>query len=95
MSIQKVSNIYTPSMSESINIKKRTLKIHRKEADKEMKVNDEDDLLLESGITDFWVLNSSYMQLIITTEMKNMNNNELLTAIQMNFKNFNDFNIND
>ena len=53
MSIQKVSNIYTPSMSESINIKKRTLKIHRKEADQEMKDNDEDDLLLESGITDF------------------------------------------
>ena len=60
-----------------------------------MKDNDEDDLLLESGITDFWVLNSSYKQLITTTEMKNMNNNELLTAIQMNFKNFNDFNIND
>ena len=95
ISIQKVSNIYTPSMSESINIKKRTLKIHRKEADQEMKDNDEDDLLLESGITDFWVLNSSYKQLITTTEMKNMNNNELLTAIQMNFKNFNDFNIND
>ena len=81
MSIQKVSNIYTPSMSESINIKKRTLKIHRKEADQEMKDNDEDDLLLESGITDFWVHNNSYKQLITTTEMKNMNNNELLEVI--------------
>ena len=81
MNIQRISNFYIPNVSVAINTKKRTLEIYKNDSDQEMNENDQVDLLLEVGITDFWALNSLYKRLVTTADIKNMNNCELLTAI--------------
>ena len=95
MNIQRISNFYIPNVSVAINIKKRTLEIYKNDSDQEVNENDQVDLPLEVGITDFWALNSLYKRLVTTADIKNMNNCELLTAIEVNFKSFNDFAINN
>ena len=60
MDIQRISNFYIPNVSVAINTKKRTLEIYKNDSDQEMNENDQVDLLLEVGITDFWALNSLY-----------------------------------
>ena len=95
MNIQKISNFYIPNVSVAINIKKITLEIYKNDSDQEMNENDQVDLVLEVGITDFWALNSLYKRLVTTADIKNMNNCELLTIIEANFKSFNYFVINN
>ena len=95
MNIQRISNFYIPNVSVAINTKKRTLEIYKNDSDQEVNENDQVDLLLEVGITDFWALNSLYKRLVTTADINNMNNCELLTAIEVNFKSFNDFAINN
>ena len=95
MNIQRISCFYIPNVSVVINIKKRTLEIYKNDSDQEVNENDQVDLLLEVGITDFWALNSLYKRLVTTADTKNMSNCELLTAIEANFKSFNDFAINN
>ena len=51
-----------------------------------MNDNNQIDLLLESGITDFVALNSLYKRLVIIADIKKKNNCQLLSAIKMNFK---------
>ena len=53
MDIQRISNFYIPNVSVAINTKKRTLEIYKNDSDQEMNENDQVDLLLEVGITDF------------------------------------------
>ena len=60
-----------------------------------MNENNQADLLLEVGITDFWNLNSFYNGLVTTADIKNINNCDLLVSIEVNFKSFNDFDINN
>ena len=53
MNIQRISNFYIPNVSVAINIKQRTLEIYKNDSDQEMNENDQVDLLLGVGITDF------------------------------------------
>ena len=46
-----------------------------------MKENSKNDLLLENGITDFWTLNSSYKNLVISAEIVNIDNRGLQQEI--------------
>ena len=53
MNIQRISSFYIPNVSVAINKKKRTLEIYKNDSDQEVNENDQVDLLLEVGITDF------------------------------------------
>ena len=53
------------------------------------------DFPLESGITDFWILNNSYKELNISAEIANIDNNELQEAIKTNLEHLYDLGFSD
>ena len=95
MSIQRISNFYTPNISFTFIIQKTTLDIAEIESNNEMSVDDEDDLLIVPGITDFWKINNAYRNLVSSAGIEDMNNQELFIAIQSNLKKFKFINTNN
>ena len=95
MSIQCLSNFYLPNVSSSIKITKRDLEDQFQATDNEMKEDSKNDLLLESGITDFWTLNSSYKNLVISAEIVNIDNRGLQQEIKLNLENWYGLNLKD
>ena len=95
MSIQHVGNFYVPNVSSAIKIMKKDLKDQTQEEDCEMKEESNQYIQLEFGITDFWTFNASYKNLVISAEIANIDNKELLNTIKLNLMNLYDFNFRD
>ena len=95
MSIQRISNFYTPNISSSFIIQITTLDVAEIESNNEMSVDDEDDLFIVPGITDFWKINNADRNLVSSAGIEDMNNQELFIAIQSNLKKFKFINTND
>ena len=65
------------------------------EIDWEMKEETKHDIQLEFGLTYFFYLSTLFMNLIISAEVANIYNKELLNAIKLNLMNLYDLNFND
>ena len=74
MSEQNISSFNIPNVSLPIKITKQIMKDRLLESDNEKMQNNETNLLIKTGMTDFWAQNTSYKRLIEYAGIICMNN---------------------
>ena len=87
MNVQSLSNFYTPNASTKFKIAKINFSEPPLDLYKSMTDDNNHSLMLESGISDGWVINSLYKRLLQSFGIPNLDNKQLLIKLWASLQN--------